>query len=78
MNLKLSARLEVDYINEEYNLQLPENDAYETLGGLIVHHTETIPKQNEIVEIDNYQFLIKKVSSSKIENVYLKVLFKEE
>ncbi len=74
----LSARLEVDYINEEYNLELPENDAYETLGGLIVHHTETIPEQGEIVEIDNFQFSIKKVSSSKIENIYLKVLFKEE
>ena len=74
----LSARLEVDYINEEYNLELPENDAYETLGGLIVHHTETIPEQGEIVEIDNFQFTIKKVSSSKIENIYLKVLFKEE
>ena len=74
----LSARLEVDYVNEEYNLELPENDAYETLGGLIVHHTETIPEQGEIVEIDNFQFTIKKVSSSKIENIYLKVLFKEE
>lgn len=75
---ELSARLEVDYINEEYNLELPEDDAYETLGGLIVHHTETIPEQGEIVEIENYHFIIKEVSSSKIENVYLKVLFKEE
>ncbi len=74
----LSARLEVDYINEEYNLELPEDDAYETLGGLIVQHTETIPEQDEIVEIENYQFTIKEVSSSKIENLYLKVLFKEE
>ncbi|MDJ0647028.1 MAG: hemolysin family protein [Flavobacteriaceae bacterium] len=75
---ELSARLEVDYINEEYNLELPEDDAYETLGGLIVQHTETIPEQDEIVEIENYQFTIKEVSSSKIENLYLKVLFKEE
>lgn len=75
---ELSARLEVDYINEEYGLQLPEDDAYETLGGLIVHHTETIPEQNKIVEIENYQFTITEVSSSKIENIYLKVLFKEE
>lgn len=75
---EFSARLEVDYINETYQLTLPENDAYETLGGLIVHHTETIPGQGEIVEIDNYQFTIDEVSSSKIENIYLKVLFKEE
>ncbi len=75
---EFSARLEVDYINEEYNLELPEDDAYETLGGLIVHNTENIPAKDEIVEIDNYQFTIKEVSSSKIENIYLKVLFKEE
>lgn len=75
---ELSARLEVDYINEEYNLELPEDDAYETLGGLIMNHTENIPEQDEIVEIQNFQFTIKEVSSSKIENVYLKVLFKED
>jgi len=73
-----SARLEVDYINETYHLELPANDAYETLGGLIVNHTENIPEAGEIVEIENYQFTIKEVSSSKIENIYLKVLFKEE
>ena len=75
---EFSARLEVDYINEMYQLELPENDAYETLGGLIVHHTETITEQDEIVEIEHYQFTIDEVSSSKIENIYLKVLFKEE
>ena len=75
---EFSARLEVDYVNETYHLELPDDDAYETLGGLIMHHTENIPEPNEIVEIENYQFLIKEVSSSKIENVYLKVLFKEE
>lgn len=75
---ELSARLEVDYINEEYNLNLPEEDAYETIGGLIMHHTQTIPEQNETVKIENFQFTIQEVSSSKIEHVYLKVLFKEE
>jgi CBS domain containing-hemolysin-like protein len=73
-----SARLEVDYINETYHLELPANDAYDTIGGLIVNHTENIPEAGEIVEIENYQFTIKEVSSSKIENIYLKVLFKEE
>ena len=75
---EFSARLEVDYVNETYDLALPENDAYETLGGLIVHHTENIPEAEEIVELENYQFTITEVSLSKIENVYLKVLFKEE
>ena len=75
---KFSARLEVDYINETYHLELPENDAYETLGGLIVNSTESIPQQDEIIMIENFQFTITEVSSSKIEEVYLKVLFKEE
>ena len=75
---EFSARLEVDYVNETYAIELPEDDAYETLGGLIVHHTEKIPEAEEIVEIENYQFTIKEVSSSKIEKIYLKVLFKEE
>jgi CBS domain containing-hemolysin-like protein len=75
---EFSARLEVDYINETYNLSLREDDAYETLGGLIVDSIENIPQQGEIIEIGNFQFTITEVTSSKIENVYLKVLFKEE
>ena len=75
---EFSARLEVDYINETYNLSLREDDAYETLGGLIVDSIENIPRQGEIIEIGNFQFTITEVSSSKIENIYLKVLFKEE
>jgi len=75
---EFSARLEVDYVNETYNLTLPKDDAYETIGGLIVDATEKIPQQDEIIEIENFQFTILDVSSSKIEKVYLKVLFKEE
>ena len=75
---EFSARLEVDYLNETYNLNLPENDAYETLGGLIVYHTENIPEQKEIVEIEFYKFTIRAVSSSKIESVNLKVLYQDD
>lgn len=74
---KFSTRLEVDYINEEYGLNLVEDSTYETLGGLIVNHTENIPSTGEIIEIDNYRFTILKVSASKIEEVYLKVLFQD-
>jgi CBS domain containing-hemolysin-like protein len=74
---KFSTRLEVDYINEEYGLNLAEDSTYETLGGLIVNHTENIPSTGEIIEIDNYRFTILKVSASKIEEVYLKVLFQD-
>jgi len=74
---KFSTRLEVDYINEIYNLDLEEDSNYETLGGLIVNHTENIPSMGEIIQIGNYQFTILKESTSKIEEVYLKVLFKD-
>ena len=74
---KFSARLEVDYINETYDLELPEDTYYETLGGLIVDHTETIPSEGEIIEIGHYQFTVLKKSASKLEEVYLKVLFKD-
>ncbi len=74
---KFSTRLEVDYINEEYGLNLAEDTTYETLGGLIVNHTENIPSIGEIIEIGNYRFTILKVTASKIEEVYLKVLFQD-
>jgi CBS domain containing-hemolysin-like protein len=69
-----SARLEVDYLNETYNLDLTEHEAYETLGGYIVYHNENIPKENEELTIQNYYFKMLKVDSSKIMEVYLKVL----
>lgn len=67
-----SARLEVDYLNEMYKLNLPENDAYETLGGMIVYFTEEIPKQDEVVELEHVVIKILEVSNTKIELVSLK------
>ena len=67
-----SARLEVDYINENYKLKLPLNENYETIGGLIVYHTETIPSQNDIIHLEGYEFVINKVSNTKIELVTIK------
>ncbi|PZD77776.1 hemolysin family protein [Mesonia sp. K7] len=66
---KFSARLEVDYINDTYKLDLPEGDHYETLSGMIVHHTEEIPEKDGLVYIENYKIQILEVSSSKIELV---------
>ena len=73
-NYKFSARLEVDYINETYKLNLPKNENYETIGGFIVNHTEEIPEKNEEVIIENYQFTIMEVSNTKIDLVNLKIL----
>ena len=71
---RFSARLEVDYINEAYKLNLPESETYETLGGLIVNETEGIPEKNEDVLVDNFKFTIEEVSSTKIDIVRLKIL----
>ena len=70
---EFSARVEVDYINQKYDLSLPENEFYETLGGLIVYMKEEIPTEGTVIEIENYEFEIKEVSSTKIEKVILNV-----
>ena len=69
---QFSARLEVDYLNEVYKLDLPEGENYETLGGLIVNVTEEIPEKDETVDIEGYTFKILEVSNTKIELVELK------
>lgn len=70
----LSARLEIEKVNELFNLKLPESDDYLTIGGLILNHYQNFPKLHEIVKIGNYQFKIIKVSTAKIELVKLKVI----
>lgn len=69
-----SARLEVDYLNEEYGLNIPKSEAYETLGGFIIEHLESIPKESEVVNVDNFEIRVLQVSSAKIEEVSLKVI----
>jgi CBS domain containing-hemolysin-like protein len=70
----LSGRLELDELNENLDLQFPENENFETLAGFILLHYESIPKVNTIITIDHYQFKILKATNTKIELVYLKVL----
>ncbi|MGB1031681.1 MAG: transporter associated domain-containing protein, partial [Flavobacteriales bacterium] len=67
------SRLEVDYLNGRYNLDLPESEEYETLGGYIIHHAEDIPEQNAQISIDHFAFKIKEVSNARIELVELRV-----
>ena len=69
-----SARLDVDYLNETYKLNLPESENYETLGGLIVNSTEEIPQQNETIKIENFLFTILEVSNTKIDVVSLQII----
>jgi len=69
----LSARLEIDKVNEMFSLELPESDDYMTISGLILHYYESFPKLNEVVHIGHFDFKILKNTMTKIELVKLKV-----
>lgn len=69
----LSARLEIDKVNEKFGLDLPESDDYMTIGGLILHEYESFPKLNEEVKIGKYTFKIIRNTMTKIELVKLTV-----
>ena len=66
-----SARLEIDYLNATYDFQLPVNENYETLGGLIVHLTEDIPAEGQQISLDDYTLKVTQVTATKIERVEL-------
>lgn len=70
----LSARLEIEKVNETFGLDLPESDDYLTVGGLILNRYQSFPKLHEVIEVDKYQFKIIKVTATKIELVRLKVI----
>jgi len=72
-HFEFSARLEIDYINETYFLELPKDENYETLGGLIVFYTEEIPKKGLVLGLDKYQIEVTQVSSTKIERISLTI-----
>ena len=64
-----SARIEIDYINEQYKLNLPESDEYETLAGYIIYLHESIPEKGNTIETAEFSFFITEVSTHKIEIV---------
>ena len=69
----LSARLEIDKVNDLFGLGLPESDEYMTVGGFILHEYQSFPKLNEVVTIGHFEFRIIKSTMTKIELVRLKV-----
>ena len=68
-----SARLDVEYLNETYKLNIPEEDSYGTLGGFIVNSTKEIPQKGEKIVIDSFHFVIEEASNKKIELVKMTV-----
>jgi CBS domain containing-hemolysin-like protein len=69
-----STRLDVEYINQEFKLDIPESDSYGTLGGFIVDFVSEIPQKGEIITIGKYQFLIEEATNKKIELVKMIIL----
>jgi CBS domain containing-hemolysin-like protein len=69
----LAGRLEIDFLNREYNLNLPQSDEYETLAGLILSSHQSIPEIREQIEIDIFTFTILEASGSRIDKVLLKI-----
>lgn len=69
-----SGRLEVDYLNEEYELNLPVGEEYETLAGLIIAHHGSIPSLGEVITVDGFRFKITGVTDKRIEKVQLKII----
>ncbi len=69
----LSGRVEIDTLNEEFGLSVPESDQYSTIAGLLLHHTQRFPKLYETIIIDNLEFKIQKVTTRKIEVVKMQI-----
>jgi putative hemolysin len=69
----LAGRLEIDYLNQEYLLNLPQSDEYETLAGLILNQHQSIPEIKEQIRIDRFTFTILEATGSRIDKVLLKI-----
>jgi len=75
---EFSGRLDIDYINEKYELNLPEADEYNTLAGLLISRFESIPEAGQSMYIDDYKFDILKVGENKIDEVKVTKLHNED
>ncbi|MFW5974692.1 MAG: hemolysin family protein, partial [Bacteroidota bacterium] len=64
-----SSRLEIDYLNEKYNLTLPESEDYETLSGLLIHFQESIPRTGQRIEVNQYTFIVLAATRKRVEKV---------
>ena len=70
---EFSGRMEIGRINEEFGLDIPESDDYQTIAGYILYHYQTLPRLGETVEIKNYRFTILRRKATKIELVRMKI-----
>ena len=68
-HFRFSARIEIDYINEQYNLNIPESEDYETLGGLVLYKLANIPEKNSKLKIEGFTFVVEEVTDRRIETI---------
>ena len=73
-SFRFLGKIDIEMVNKKYNLQLPESDEYETIAGLLLHHFEEIPKKDDVIELEEYQFNIINVNETTIQEVRLEVL----
>jgi len=73
-HFRFSARVEIDYLNEQYQLNIPESEDYETLGGLILFELANIPEKNSKLKMAGFSFVVEEVTDRRIEivSVYIK------
>lgn len=64
---EFSGRIEVRALRDDFRLDIPEDDEYQTLAGYIMHETSTIPPKGETVEIDGLRFTIVERSSTRLD-----------
>jgi CBS domain containing-hemolysin-like protein len=70
-----SARCEIDYLNDKYQLNLPtNNEEYDTLGGLLLYHLEDIPDEGAVIDVENFNFTVLKVSDTRVEEVKITLM----
>lgn len=72
-----SARLDVEYLNQEYKLNIPEDDSYGTLGGFIVNTSKEIPQKGDEIRVDNFHFVIEEATNTKIDVVKMTIFDQE-
>ena len=71
---EFSGRVEIEKINETYHIDLPEDDDYQTLAGLLLHHLGAIPAEGEVVEMDGFKFTVLKKVGPRLELIKVNVV----
>ena len=68
-----SGRMEVDDINEKYGVHLPTSDDYDTLAGLILSETQSIPREGDVVEVDRFEFKVLQAGHTTVDKIQMRV-----